>query len=84
MITTNADIINSLLILLKLALIILNNDFRMRMNIVIVQTNKILRFNSPFILAMSCTKNAAVNPINPNTNDVKNHFKNLSILNTYL
>ena len=78
----NAEITNSLLILFELALTILNNEVKIKMNTVIVQTNKMLRFNSPVTFAISSTKNTAISPTIPNINEAINHFVNLFILLT--
>ena len=78
----NAEITNSLLILFELALIILNNEVKIKMNTAIVLINKILLFNSPDTFAISSTKNTAISPTIPNINEAINHFVNLSILLT--
>ena len=70
----NAEITNSLLILFELALTILNNEDRIKTNIVKVLTNKTLRFISPVT-----TKKTAISPTIPNINEAIIHFKNLSI-----
>ena len=72
--------VNSLLFLFELALTRLNNEIRIKMNTVIVPINKMVRLNSPVILAISSTKNTATSPTIPNINEVINHFINLSIL----
>ena len=76
---TNAEITNSLLILFELALTILNNEVKIKMNTVIVLTNKMLRFNSPVTFAISSTKYTVISPTIPNINEAINHFVNLSI-----
>ena len=78
----NAEITNSLLILFKLALTILNNEVKIKLNTVIVLINKMLRFNSPVTFAISSMKNATISPTIPNINEAINHFVNLSILST--
>lgn len=78
----NAEKTISFLFLFELALNRLNIENKVNMNIVIVQANNIPRFISPVTLAMSSTKNTAVNPTIPNMNEVINHFVNLSILHT--
>ena len=76
---TNAERTNSPCVLFEFALTILNNEDRIKMNIEIMLTNNMLRFNSPVTLAISSTKNTAISPTLPNINDAINHFVNLSI-----
>ena len=76
----SAEITNSLLILFELAITILNNEVKIKMNAVIVLINKMLRFNSPVTFAISTPKNATISPTIPNINEAINHFVNLSIL----
>lgn len=77
-----ADITISLRILLELAFTILNSEDNNKTNIVKEPTNKTIRFNSPVALDKSSNKKTATNPKIPKTNDIRNHFGNLSILTT--
>lgn len=77
----STEITNSLRILFELALTILNNEDRIKTNIVKVLTNNMLRFISPVLFA---TIKTAISPTIPNINEARNHFKNLLILPTPL